>query len=87
MKRTIKRLREINAGDSSIRIGLTVVFGRNEEEWKGRIADRGIYATERPFYAIENAVSGSGKVQTFTISDNEVTGYITDLEIEHGFYG
>jgi hypothetical protein len=37
MKRTIRRLRETRVGDSTMEIGLTVVFGRNDEEWQGRI--------------------------------------------------
>jgi hypothetical protein len=85
MQRTIKRLREINVGDSTMRIGLTVIFGRNEEEWKGRIADIWNLRNGKTFFIIKNAVFGSGKVQTFTIRDNEVAKYITDLEIEHGF--
>jgi hypothetical protein len=87
MKKTIRRLRETRVGDSTMEIGLTVVFGRNDEEWKGRIADIWNLRNGKTFFIIKNAVSGSGKVQTFTIRDNEVTKYITDLEIEHGFYG
>jgi hypothetical protein len=68
-------------------LGLTVVFGRNDEAWKGRISDIWTLRNGKTFFIIKNAVSGSGKVQTFTIRDEEVTGYITDLEIEYGFYG
>jgi hypothetical protein len=85
MQRTMKRLREVKIGDSTMHIGLTVIFGRNEEEWKGRIADIWTLRNEKTFFIITNAVSGSGKVQTFTIRDEEATRYITDLEIEHGF--
>ena len=35
----VKRLKETRAGDSTMHIGLAVVFGRNEEAWTGRIAD------------------------------------------------
>jgi hypothetical protein len=67
-------------------IGLTVVFGRNGEAWKGRIADIGTLRNGKTFYYIKDAVSDSGKVQSFNIENKEVVEIITDLEIEHGFY-
>jgi hypothetical protein len=69
MKRVLRRLRETRVGDSTMEIGLTVVFGRNDEEWKGRIADIWTLRNGKTFFIIKNAVSGSGKVQTFTIRD------------------
>jgi hypothetical protein len=36
---------------------------------------------------MKNAVSDSGKVQSFNIEAKEVVEIITDLEIAHGFYG
>jgi hypothetical protein len=78
MKKTLRRLGETKVGESTLEIGLTVVFGRNEEEWKGRIADIWNLRNGKAFYIIENAVSDSGKVQTFTIRDNEVIKIITE---------
>jgi hypothetical protein len=85
--KTLRRLRETRIGDSTMEIGLTVVFGRNDEEWEGRITDIWTLRNGKTLFIIENAVFGSGTARTFTSRDNEVTGFITDVEIEHGFYG
>ena len=88
MKRiVVKRLTETKVGDSTMQIGLTVVFVKNEEEWKGRITDIQTLYNGKILYEIENAVSGSGKVQSFTLQRDDITKFITDLEIEYGFYG
>jgi hypothetical protein len=88
MKRVLKHLHETRVGDSTtMRIGLTVVFAQNEESWRGRIADRGTLPNGKPFYFIKDAVSGSGKVHSFDIEGKDIIKSITDLEIEHGFYG
>jgi predicted secreted protein len=87
MKRVLKHLRETKIGDSTQYIGLTVVFGRNEETWKGRISDMGTLRNGKTFYYVKDAVSDSGKVQSFDIEDKEMVKIITDSEIEHGFYG
>jgi hypothetical protein len=45
-----QRLHETRIGDSTMHIGLTVVFGRNDEAWKGRIADIGALRNGKTFY-------------------------------------
>jgi ribosomal protein L2 len=88
MKRVLKHLRETRIGDStSMRIGLTVVFGKNEESWTGRILDMGTLPNGKIFCYIKDAVSDSGKVQSFDIESKEIIKTITDLELEHGFCG
>jgi hypothetical protein len=88
MKRVLKHLHETRIGDStSMHIGLTVVFGKNEESWKGRISDMGTLPNGKTFYYIKDAVSDSGKVQSFDIESKEIIKIITDLEMEHGFCG
>jgi hypothetical protein len=88
MKRLLKRLRETRIGDSTaMRIGLTVVFAKNEEAWRGRIADMGTLPNGKTFYYIKDAVSNSGKVHSFDIEGKDIIKSITDLEIEHSFYG
>ena len=88
MKRiVVKRLTETKVGDATMQIGLTVVFVNNEEEWKGRITDIQTLYNGKILYEIENAVSGSDKVQDFTLQRDDITKFITDLEIEYGFYG
>jgi hypothetical protein len=88
MKRLLKRLRETRIGDSTtMHIGLTVVFAKNEEAWRGRIADMGTLPNGKTFYYIKDAVSDSGKVHSFDIEGKEIIKSITDLELEHGFYG
>jgi ribosomal protein L2 len=67
MKRVLKRLTETRIGDSTMHKGLTVVFGRNEEVWKGRISEMGTLPNGKTFYFIKKAVSDSGKVQSFNI--------------------
>jgi hypothetical protein len=87
MKRVLKRLHETRTGDSTMHTGLTVVFGRNDEAWRGRITDMGTLRNGKTFYYIKDAVSDSGKVQSFNIEDKEVVEIITDLEIEYRVYG
>jgi hypothetical protein len=87
MKRVLKHLRETRIGESSMRTGLTVVFAKNEEAWRGRIADMGTLPNGKTFYFIKDAVSDSGKVLSFDIESKDIIKGITDLEIEHGFYG
>jgi hypothetical protein len=66
-----------------------VVFAKNEEAWRGRVSDVGTLRSGKPIYYVKNAVSDSGKVQTFNVEGKEIIKDITDLEIEHkyGFYG
>ena len=86
-KIVVKRLIETKVGDATMQIGLTVVFVNNEEEWKGRITDIQTLYNGKILYEIENAVSGSGKARSFTLQRDDITKFITDLEIEYGFYG
>jgi hypothetical protein len=72
MKRVVKRLNETKIGDSTMRIGLMVVFARNEEAWRGKISDMGTLRNGKTFYHIKNAVSDSGKVQSFDIEGKEI---------------
>jgi hypothetical protein len=89
MKRVLKRLHETWIGDYSMRIGSTIIFLKNEEAWRGIISERGTLRNGKTFYYIKDAVSDSGKVQSFDIESKEIIRGITDLEIEHGygFYG
>jgi hypothetical protein len=87
MKRLLKHLRETRIGGSTMCIGLTVVFAKNEESWRGRIADMGTIPNGKTFYYIKDAVSDSGKVQSFDIECRDIIKSITDLEIGYGFYG
>ncbi|MDR2053234.1 MAG: hypothetical protein LBP80_07455 [Treponema sp.] len=85
MKRVLKRLTETRTG--GIRIGLTVVFAKNDESWKGRISDMGTLPNGKTFYYIKDAVSDSGKVQSFDVESKEIIKSISDLELAHGFNG
>jgi hypothetical protein len=87
MKRVLKHLRETRIGDSSMRIGSTIIFRKNEEAWRGGISDTGTLRNGKTFYFVEDAVSDSGKVQSFDIEGKDIIRIITDLEIEYGFYG
>jgi hypothetical protein len=87
MKRVLKHLYETRTGDSPIHIGSTVIFRKNEEAWSGRVSETGTLRNGKTFYYIENAVSDSGKVQSFDIEGKEIIKGIIDLEVEHGFYG
>jgi hypothetical protein len=87
MKRILKHLHETRIGDSSMRIGSTIIFRKNEEAWRGRISDMGTLRNGKTFYYIEDAVSGSGKVQSCDIESIDIIRGITDLETGHGFYG
>jgi hypothetical protein len=87
MKRVLKRLRETQIGGSAMRTGLTIIFRKNEEAWRGRISDMGTLRNGKTFYYINDAVSDSGKVQSFDVEGKDIIRGITDLEIEHGFYG
>jgi hypothetical protein len=85
MKRILKHLRETKIGDSSMRIGSTIIFRKNEEAWRGRISDMGTLRNGKTFYFVENAVSGNGKIHSFDVEGKDIIRSITDLEIEHGF--
>jgi hypothetical protein len=87
MKRILKHLKETRIGDSTQYIGSTVIFGRNEESWKGRISDMETLSNGKTFCYIKNAISDSGKVQSFDIESKEIIRSITDIEMKHGFYG
>jgi hypothetical protein len=87
MRRVLKRLRETQIGESSMRIGSTIIFCKNEEGWRGRISDMVRLRNGKTFYYIKDAVSDSGKVQSFDIESKDIIRIITDLEIEYGFYG
>jgi hypothetical protein len=39
----------------------------------------------KTFYHVKDAVSDSGKVQSFDIEGKEIIKSITDLEVEYGF--
>jgi hypothetical protein len=87
MKRVLKHLRETRIGDSSIHIGSMVIFRKNEEAWRGRISEMRALRNGKTFYFVKDAVSGSGKVQSYDIEGRDIIRSITDLEIEYGFYG
>jgi hypothetical protein len=87
IKRVLKHLHETRIGDPTMRIGLTVVFAKNEDAWKGRIADMGTLPNGKTFYFVKATVSNSGKVHSFDIESRDIIKGIADLEIEHGFYG
>jgi hypothetical protein len=87
MKRVLKRLYETGVGDSTFPIGSIVIFRKNEEAWRGRISDCGTLSNGKTFYYIKDAVSASGKVQSFDVEGKEIIRAITNLETEHGFYG
>jgi hypothetical protein len=87
MKRVLKRLKEVRTGASPIPVGSMVIFAKNEEAWRGNISDTGTLRNGKTFYYIKDAVSDSGKVQSFDIEGKEIIKSITDLETEHGFYG
>jgi hypothetical protein len=63
-----------------------VVFAKNEEAWRGRVSDVGALCNGETFYYVKDAVSDTGKVQSFDIESTEIIKTISDLEIEHGFY-
>jgi hypothetical protein len=87
MKRVLKHLIETQTGTSPIPVGSMVIFAKNEEAWRGRISDCGTLSNGKTFYYVKDAVSDSGKVQSFDIESKEVIKSITVLEMEHGFYG
>jgi hypothetical protein len=90
MKRVLKRLHETGINDdSAMRIGSTIIFRKNEEAWRGIISEMGTLRNGKTFYYIKDAVSNSGKVQSFDIEGRDIIRGITDLEIEYGygFYG
>jgi hypothetical protein len=70
-----------------MRTGSIIIFRKNEEAWRGKISEMGPLRNGKTFYSIKDAVSDSGKVQSFDIEGREIIRGITDLEIEHGFYG
>jgi hypothetical protein len=87
MKRILKRITETRIGASPMPVGSMVIFAKNEEAWKGRISDCGTLSNGKTFYYVKDAVSDSGKVHSFDVEGKEIIKSITDLEIEHGFYG
>jgi hypothetical protein len=87
MKRVLKRIAETRIGVSLIPVGSMVIFAKNEEAWRGRVSDVGALYNGETFYYIKDAVSDTGKVQSFDIESNEIIKSISGLEIEHGFYG
>jgi hypothetical protein len=89
MKRVLKHLHETRTGAPPMPTGSMVIFGRNEEAWRGRISGMGTVRNGKTFYYIKDAVSDSGKVQSFDIEGKEIIKALTGLEIEHGygFYG
>jgi hypothetical protein len=87
MKRVLKRLYETQTDDSTMHIGSIIIFARNEEAWRGKISEMGTLRNGKTFYYIKDAVSDSGKVQSFDIEGKDIIRGITDLEIEHGFLG
>jgi hypothetical protein len=87
MKRVLKHLRETRIGESSMRIGLMIIFCKNEEAWRGRISEMRTLRNGKTFYFVEDAVSDSGKVHSFDIEIKDIIRSITDLELEYGFYG
>jgi hypothetical protein len=64
-----------------------IIFCKNEEAWRGRILDMRTLRNGKTFYFVEDAVSDSGKIHSFDVEGKEIIKSITDLEIEHGFYG
>jgi hypothetical protein len=64
-----------------------IIFCKNEEAWRGRISDMGTLRNGKTFYFVEGAVSDSGKVHSFDVEGKDIIRSISDLEIEHGFYG
>jgi hypothetical protein len=89
MKRVLKRLKEVRIGASPIPVGTMVIFAKNEEAWRGRVSEVGALRNGEPLYYVKNAVSDSGKVQSFNVEGKEIIKGITDMEMEHGygFYG
>jgi hypothetical protein len=87
LKRVLKYLAETRVGASPILVGSMVIFAKNEEAWRGRISDMGRVRNRKTFYYVKDAVSDTGKVQSFDIESKDIIEGITDLEIEHGFYG
>jgi hypothetical protein len=86
MKRVLKRLYETGVGDSTFPIGSIVIFRKNEEAWRGRTSDMGTLRDGKTFYYVKDAVSDTGKVQSFDIESKEIIKSITSLEMDHGFY-
>jgi hypothetical protein len=70
-----------------MRIGSMIIFYKNEDAWRGRILEMGTLRNGKTFYYIKDAVSDSGKVQSFDIEIRDMIKSITDLEIAYGFYG
>jgi hypothetical protein len=86
MKRGLKHLHETGTDDdSTMRTGSTIIFRKNEEAWRGIIAEMGTLRNGKTFYYVKDAVSDSGKVQSFDIEGKEIIRGITDFEIEHGY--
>jgi hypothetical protein len=89
MKRVLKRFSETRTGAPPMPAGSMVIFAKNEEAWRGRISDCGTLSNGKTFYYVKDAVSDSGKVQSFDVEGKEIIRAISDLEMEHGygFYG
>jgi hypothetical protein len=83
----LKHLHETRIGKSSMCMGSIIIFRKNEEAWRGKISDMGTLRNGKIFYFVEDAVSDSGKIHSFDVEGKDIIKGITDLEIEHGFYG
>jgi hypothetical protein len=60
------RENEVKVGDSTIRIGLKVIFGRDGKYWTGKITD--IYTMNRKeFYEVLDAVADTGRSVCFSL--------------------
>jgi hypothetical protein len=70
-----------------MRIGSMIIFSKNEEGWRGRVSDMGTLRNGKTFYFVEDAVSGNGKGHSFDVEGKDIIRSISDLEMEHGFYG
>jgi protein associated with RNAse G/E len=71
----IKKFREteVKVGDSTIRIGLKVIFGRDGKYWTGKITS--IYTMNRKeFYEVIDAVADDGEVKSFSyLRDKDIS--------------
>jgi hypothetical protein len=75
-------LREIRIGDSSVKEGSKVRFGKNEEYWTGIVSGNASELSNgKMFYWIENAVSDSGKIRSFDIERDEIQEILPRKEV------
>jgi hypothetical protein len=68
----MKRLLREIIGDSSVKEGSKVRFGKNMEYWTGIVSDSGKLRNGKTIYWIENAVSDSGKTRSFDVRRDEI---------------